>query len=131
MRMKTIRGIEFYTGSREEALPDFTTKFPYIATSAELDRYEGRFVPWHWHQAIELFFMDMGGLEYHTPKGKYLFPEGTGGMVNSNVLHMTKPKGSPVWAFSRFTRYTFQVSLMAIRTFHKVKVVVRAFVRIL
>ena len=93
MRMKTIRGIEFYTGSREEVLPDFTTKFPYIATSAELDRYEGRFVPWHWHQAIELFFMDMGGLEYHTPKGKYLFPEGTGGMVNSNVLHMTKPKG--------------------------------------
>lgn len=62
MRMKTIRGIEFYTGSREEVLPDFTTKFPYIATSAELDRYEGRFVPWHWHQAIELFFMDMGGL---------------------------------------------------------------------
>lgn len=92
--MKIIRGIEFYASSREEILPDFTTEFPYIATCAELDKYERRFVPWHWHQAIELFFIETGELEYHTPRGKHLFPEGTGGMVNSNILHMTKPKSS-------------------------------------
>lgn len=34
--------------------------------------------------------MESGSVEYDTPKGKILFPAGSGGMVNSNVLHMTK-----------------------------------------
>ena len=29
-------------------------------------------------------------IEYDTPEGKILFPAGSGGMINSNVLHMTK-----------------------------------------
>ncbi len=90
--MKNIRGIEFHTGSREELLPDFISDFPYIASRVELDKYEGRFVPWHWHKTVELFYMEAGTLEYNTPKGKILFPAGSGGMVNSNILHMTKPQ---------------------------------------
>lgn len=54
----------------------------------------GRFVPWHWHKAIELFYMESGEMEYYTPKGHFVFPAGSGGMVNSNVLHMTKPMPS-------------------------------------
>ncbi len=88
--MKMVRDIEFCTGSREEMLPDFTAEFPYIATCAELNQSDRRFVPWHWHQAIELFLIQKGSVEYHTPKGKYLFHAGAGGMVNSNILHMTK-----------------------------------------
>ena len=34
--------------------------------------------------------MESGSIEYDTPGGKRLFPTGSGGMVNSNVLHMTK-----------------------------------------
>ena len=90
--MKIIRGIEFYAGSREEQLPDFSAEFPYIASCAELDKYAQHFVPWHWHKTVELFYMETGTLEYCTPKGKFLFPAGSGGMVNSNVLHMTKPQ---------------------------------------
>lgn len=89
--MKVIHNIEFYSGSKEEKLPDFSNDFPYIASRAELDKYMGRFVPWHWHKAIELFYMESGELEYYTPNGKMVFPAGSGGMVNSNVLHMTKP----------------------------------------
>ncbi len=88
--MKNIHSIEFYTGSKEELLPDFENDFPYIATRAELDKYIGRYVPWHWHKTVELFYMESGSLEYDTPGGKILFPTGSGGMVNSNVLHMTK-----------------------------------------
>ncbi|MCC8023892.1 MAG: helix-turn-helix domain-containing protein [Clostridium sp.] len=88
--MKIINSIEFHTGSREELLPDFFDDFPYIATCAELDKYEEPFVPWHWHKTVELFYMESGTLEYYTPKGKILFPAGSGGIVNSNVLHMTK-----------------------------------------
>ncbi len=44
--MKNIHRIEFYTGSKEELLPDFENDFPYIASRAELDKYIGRYVPW-------------------------------------------------------------------------------------
>lgn len=88
--MKIVQHIEFHTGSKEELLPGFEEDFPYIATRAELDKYIGRFVPWHWHRAVELFFMESGSLEYHTPHEKIVFPAGSGGMVNANVLHMTK-----------------------------------------
>lgn len=89
--MKNIQNIAFHPGSKEELLPGFTAEFPYIATRAELDKYAGQFVPWHWHRAAELFYMESGALEYHTPEGTTLFPAGSGGMVISNVLHMTKP----------------------------------------
>lgn len=88
--MREIQGIEFHIGSKEELLPGFSNDFPYIASRAELDQYIRCFVPWHWHRAVELFYMESGSLEYYTPKGKILFPAGSGGMVNSNVLHMTK-----------------------------------------
>ena len=91
--MKQVRGIEFHAGSREERLPDFAPDFPYIASRAELDCYPERLVPWHWHRAVELFYMESGALEYNTPQGKALFPAGSGGFVNSGVLHMTRPQG--------------------------------------
>lgn len=93
--MKNIQNIKFQAGSREELLPGFSTEFPYIATRAELDRYAERFVPWHWHEPVELFYMESGALEYCTPGGTLLFPAGSGGMVNSNVLHMTRAVGRP------------------------------------
>lgn len=88
--MKTVQNIEFYAGSKEELLPGFDIDFPYIASRSELDKYLGRSAPWHWHRAVELFYMERGALEYHTPGRKLIFPEGSGGIVNSNVLHMTK-----------------------------------------
>lgn len=96
--MKEIRAIRFHTGSREELLPDFAPDFPYICTRAEIDRYAGGFVPWHWHRAVELFYIQRGTLEYFTPHTRLTFPAGTGGFVNSNVLHMTRaqPGGGPV-----------------------------------
>ena len=88
--MKNIHSIEFYTGSKEELLPDFAEDFPYIASRVELDNYIGGYVPWHWHKTVELFYMERGSLAYDTPGGTLMFPAGSGGMVNSNVLHMTR-----------------------------------------
>lgn len=88
--MKNIQSIQFHTDSREELLPGFTDEFPYIASRAELDKYIDRSVPWHWHRSVELFYMESGTLEYYTPEGRMVFPAGSGGMVNSNILHMTK-----------------------------------------
>lgn len=90
--MKNIRGVDFYSGSREENLPDFSTDFPYIASCVEFDEGEKRIVPWHWHKTVELFFIEQGTLEYNTPYGSYVFSQGSGGLVNSDVLHMTRPQ---------------------------------------
>ena len=109
--MKNVHNIEFYNGTKEELLPGFEKDFPYIASRAELDKYIERYVPWHWHRTVELFYVESGSVEYDTPKGKMLFPAGSGGMVNSNVLHMTK-------ALSKYERnvqllHIFDVSLLA------------------
>lgn len=89
--MKNVFSIEFRNGSKEELLPDFEPDFPYICSCAELDKYIGGFVPWHWHKEVELFYIQKGCLEYYTPGGRTIFPAGSGGLVNSNILHMTKP----------------------------------------
>lgn len=86
--MKRVQSIEI-DSNREEMLPGFSADFPYIATCAELDKYMEPAVPWHWHRAVELFCVKSGTLEYTTPKGKWTFPAGSGGMVNSGVLHRT------------------------------------------
>ena len=88
--MKRIQKLEFQENSREELLPGFDMDFPYIATCAEFDKYREPKAPWHWHRAVELFFMESGTLEYTTPKGKWVFPAGSGGFVNSNVLHTSR-----------------------------------------
>ena len=88
--MKNIQKLEFYRGSKEELLPGFESEFPYIAYNAQLDQYAGRSAPWHWHRAVEFFYMESGTLEYCTPRQKISFPAGSGGFVNSNVLHMTR-----------------------------------------
>lgn len=90
--MKNVHCMTYRSGSKEEMLPNFSPDFPYIASRNEIDRYMGGFVPWHWHKEVELFYMESGVLEYYTPKGTVVFPAGTGGLVNSNILHMTRPK---------------------------------------
>lgn len=88
--MKDIQNLIFKENSHEELLPDFSPDFPYISSRAHIDRYIGSTVPWHWHSAVELFYIESGCLEYTTPLGTWVFPKGTGGFVNSNILHSTK-----------------------------------------
>lgn len=92
--MIKVSSIEFQTGSREERLPGFAADFPHIASYVDLDRYPARLCPWHWHKSVELFYIKSGSVEYNTPSGKMIFPAGSGGMVNSNVLHMTRAADS-------------------------------------
>ena len=39
-----------------------------------------------------LFYMEGGALTYYTPQGRVFFPEGSGGLINSDVLHRTTPQ---------------------------------------
>lgn len=87
--MLDITEVKFYAGSKEERLPDFASDFPYIASRVDMDRYPGRSAPWHWHGAAELSYTQRGCMEYHTPGGVCLLPEGSAVLVNANILHMT------------------------------------------
>ena len=87
--MQIIRGVEFHDGSKEEKLPGFTQEFPLITSRAELDYFRGHTAPWHWHSTVELFFVESGEVRYETPNNTRTFPQGSGGMINSNVLHTT------------------------------------------
>lgn len=96
--MQHIQSMEINAHSSEEILPGFTPEHPDIAVCAELSRYPDPFTPWHWHRPVELFYMESGTLEYQTPGGRCVFPKGSGGLVNSNVLHCThfSNSGEPV-----------------------------------
>lgn len=109
--MKNIQDIKFRTGSKEELLPDFAGEFPYISSRVDLHNYINHFVPWHWHKAAELFYIESGTLEYYTPGGKVTFPAGSGGMVNSNILHMTKAISTTEKTIQLL--HIFDVSLLA------------------
>lgn len=109
--MKNIRTIEFQTGSKEELLPGFTPDFPYIASRVELDKFIERSVPWHWHRTVELFYVEKGALVYHTPGRTILFPAGSGGIVNSNILHMTRTASRTEKTIQLL--HMFDVSLLA------------------
>lgn len=89
--METIREITLNQNNREEQLPNFTASFPYIATRAELEHYAVPVVPWHWHRTVELFYVESGCLVYTTPRGTWQLPAGSGGFLNANVLHTSRP----------------------------------------
>lgn len=78
--------VEVYPGSREERLPRFTPQFPHIASHVVMQTGAA----WHWHRSFELFYVEQGAVEYHTPHTVRLFRAGSGGLVNSNVLHHTR-----------------------------------------
>ena len=88
--VKEIDHIDLFPGSNEEQLPDYTPEFPCITTQANLYRYADPRVPWHWHSAVEVFYIESGTLEYTTPGGSWVFPAGSGGFVNANVLHTSR-----------------------------------------
>lgn len=90
--MENIHSLQYKNQSREQLHPDLIDDFPYIMSFVEIDKYKDGYVPWHWHEEVELFYIENGVLEYYIPKGKVIFPKGSGGLVNSNVLHMTKPQ---------------------------------------
>lgn len=85
--MRQVFGVAFKYGSREELLPELDEAFPCVTTCYGFEKGGG--APWHWHQAVELFYVERGTLAYATPQGRALFLEGWGGVVNAGVPHMT------------------------------------------
>ena len=78
--------VELYPGSQKERLPGFAPQFPHLTSHVVLQTG----AVWHWHRSFELFYVEQGAVEYRTPHAQRLFRAGSGGLVNSNVLHSTQ-----------------------------------------
>lgn len=90
--MRDIDHVEFKSGNREERLPGYEADFPYIASRVDTGGCGGA-VSAHWHREAEAVLRKKGTLRYVTPGGSFTFAAGSGGLVNSNVLHMARQLG--------------------------------------
>ena len=90
LRMLHVTTIDLNPDSREEYLPGYTPRFPHIASCVQGAHYLTGKAPWHWHESVELFYVRKGAILYRTPHCEHVMRAGSGGMVNSNVLHSTQ-----------------------------------------
>ena len=92
--MIPVTGVTFRCGTEEELLPHFHPSFPCISTFLEFSKDEEHYYPWHWHKAVEIFYVEKGWLVHETPLGEITFPAGSGAIINANVLHSAKAYAS-------------------------------------
>ena len=85
--MLQVCGVEFKPGTEEELLPNFNLDFPHVSTCIEFQNHAIQQYPWHWHKAVEIFYVERGQLVHSTPSSEITFPAGSGAIINSNILH--------------------------------------------
>lgn len=65
--MLQVCGVEFKPGTEEELLPNFNLDFPHISTCLEFQNNTVQQYPWHWHKAVEIFYVERGSArKFHT-----------------------------------------------------------------
>lgn len=73
--------------ARREELQGYDSDFPYTAIIGDMDRYDGRWVPWHWHEPFEFNMVARGTIEISTERNVCSLNAGEGVLINSNALH--------------------------------------------
>lgn len=81
--------LETMPGGSEERFGVLASDYPYLALRLEHDRYIGQEIGWHWHEGVELFYVQSGEVECATPHEYGVLKAGSVGFVNANVLHTT------------------------------------------
>ena len=80
--------------TREETTLDVFRGLGYRASVYDLQALPASSCPWHWHNEVELFYMQAGSLSYRTPDTVCRFDAGDVGFVNADILHMTEAEGT-------------------------------------
>lgn len=79
-------------GGREELIPEIKPEFPYAAIDSQHNNFTNKFVPWHWHQEIEVVLCYGNPVEYDTPHEHVVLTKGMVALINANVVHSTHAK---------------------------------------
>lgn len=69
-----------------EILPENAAEIPFRCLRTRMSRYQGQF-PWHWHDVIEMDYIEEGSMEVQTPDGCITLRQGEGVFINSGVMH--------------------------------------------
>mgnify|MGYP003585053193 CR=1 FL=1 len=70
-----------------EVLEYVTEDFPCAIFFTDIAKYALKYVPWHWHEEIEIFVVIKGCLRMLLGSQEYIFRENEGAFINSNILH--------------------------------------------
>lgn len=71
----------------KELQPHGTVDFPCAAYSGVYTECPAVFVPWHWHEEIELVYIRTGALELKLQTGSFFLKQGDCFAINSNAIH--------------------------------------------
>lgn len=74
-----------------ERIDGMTAAYPYCMHRRDLTDFV---VPWHWHEELELGYMERGTSVIRTVDGEFQVRQGDGFFINTNVMD-TKRNGAP------------------------------------
>ena len=69
--------------NRMEEVEGLHNEYPYVFHHVDMSRTT---VPWHWHEALEICFVQSGSVKVTTAGQIQVFHKGEGFFINSNVL---------------------------------------------
>lgn len=81
-------------GKKKELQPHGTTDFPCAVFCENHSDESDDFIPWHWHEEIELIYVAQGNLNVKIPGQSFYLHEGQTCFINSNILHFAKAEPS-------------------------------------
>ena len=70
-----------------ELQPHGTPDFPCAGYSSVYTDSAGDVVPWHWHEDLEIIYVESGHLRLQVPGKTFHLKQGEGAVINSNILH--------------------------------------------
>lgn len=71
----------------EELLSEQSGEFPFVCNLNESDVFIGHHIPWHWHEWIELNYVEKGHFRIETPEQSLEAGQGEAVFINVNVMH--------------------------------------------
>ena len=77
--------------NNKETLLFGNSGFPIFVEENYLKGFALGYVPWHWHDEIQLSIVTEGSVLFQTQREQYILSAGEGIFINSGFLHMSKP----------------------------------------
>ncbi len=71
----------------EEILPEAFSERHHICTYTNFNHYPNGYMPWHWHDAFEIDYIEQGSLEFRTMEERIVLEQGDVVFINAGVLH--------------------------------------------
>lgn len=71
----------------EELLSEESGGLPFLCYFDESRLFTGHHIPWHWHDWIELNYIEDGTFHMSTPDGEFDAEQGDAVFINRNIMH--------------------------------------------